>query len=612
MNVRHDSPISKELTHINDALASILHAQPVELSFGAETSLADDLVVCGILGGKNVGKSTLINALARDDVSVDPEGASEGTDRPVLFYHADMKYEVLARLHAVERVTPMIFQEHRAEAVRNVVLMDLPDFDSEFLDHLRIVQAVVPLLDRVLWVLTPRKIGDRAWVELLPRVIKDARNVHCVLNKIDELLTDAEPFDGGQGRSAKSFWEAHEQWMTEAMTAAGFPPSGEHRFMIAAGYPQADAFVKNVAELWDDPAWSRYADDRPIVEEIARRAESETNRLRQTVLGPVTVESAQQLKQANRDREAAVHVARITDHFQLDGVLQRLANACDPDYVWQILHESLGAEYSRDVARSLEMHMRSESELADGVLERRIHRWPLLRLVYWPFGWLSRVLGRRAAASPKRVDTAPADATDQAGQPLIDRVSTFRSRLLADHSPILRQLDLEREIPDERTLARSARSAIGRLATRLDQHMMEDVAARDRKPGFFRKSLLWLVFLWFPILQPMFDGALEIVLLDSGLSVLQAIHKIVRMLSAPALLLGFSMSLLVCVTLLAAMYVRALRDVRRARLADADESPAVEAVEEALVETLLVPVMGPLEAKLTRLTELRERLKRVA
>ena len=62
---------TQELLAINRELAAQLRMSCAQHSTGAEAALDDNLVVCGILGGKDVGKSTLINALARCSVSVD-------------------------------------------------------------------------------------------------------------------------------------------------------------------------------------------------------------------------------------------------------------------------------------------------------------------------------------------------------------------------------------------------------------------------------------------------------------------------------------------------------------------------------------------------------------
>ena len=47
---------STELERINLDLAALFAREPVELATGANESRGDPLVVCGLLGGKDVGK----------------------------------------------------------------------------------------------------------------------------------------------------------------------------------------------------------------------------------------------------------------------------------------------------------------------------------------------------------------------------------------------------------------------------------------------------------------------------------------------------------------------------------------------------------------------------
>ncbi len=168
--------VSSELNAINRELSRLLHIDPCPFSLGADAALKDELVVCGILGGKDVGKSTLINTLAGTEVSVDSDEVGKGTACPMVYVHEAVQAVAMRRLQEIGQQVPFDLSLHRADSIRSVVLVDLPDFDSDYADHRRIVQRVAPLLDRVLWVQTPRKIGDRMWVELFSDVIKDTQS----------------------------------------------------------------------------------------------------------------------------------------------------------------------------------------------------------------------------------------------------------------------------------------------------------------------------------------------------------------------------------------------------------------------------------------------------
>ena len=84
-------PVAIDLVAINRELAALLHTDAADLPLGAPDPFGDDLVVCGILGGKDVGKSTLINALAQTNVSDASQEIGEGTARPMVYVHEDVR-----------------------------------------------------------------------------------------------------------------------------------------------------------------------------------------------------------------------------------------------------------------------------------------------------------------------------------------------------------------------------------------------------------------------------------------------------------------------------------------------------------------------------------------
>jgi len=643
-----------ELHDINRELADLLRVEPAELSVGADMSLQDDLIICGILGGKDVGKSTLINALAKNQVSVDQAEIGKGTERPMAYVHEAAQDQVRDRLQSIDRRVPLDVTAHDAEAIRNVVLVDLPDFDSEFKDHLGIVRTVAPLLDRILWVVTPRKIGDRAWVRMLHDFVKDPGNVHCVLNKVDELLADAEPFDypvricgrnlpgpdrepartsaveentARRGTPAERFWSAQQDWMCQVVESSGCPQTKDHRFLTAAAFPTVERFVERVGILWNDPDWSTYADDRETVVQIARLATEQLDRLRSCVHAPVSSQQGQVIKGANRKREQEANVARIERHYDLTRAVEQLAQACDPKHLQHVLNEAMGPEYTAAVEAALQTHFRPDTALADELLEYRVEQWPLLRLVYWPFGWLSRVVGRRVAPLSSTNDPRPGssaggshprlagtDAWDAGGPGtpmLAARIELMRSRILADHAVIAHRMDLESELPETAVLKEHVRSEARTLVPRLEARLIESIREADGRPSILGKMALWLVLLWFPFLQPVLAGLLEIFAEGGSLQLAHGLYRIVSALSAVHLLSGFAVVAGIYVGLLAAMYARALRAVRTARHRQDQSSPVAQAVDGILVSHVAVPLVRPFQHRWERISALQARLAAV-
>ena len=172
-----------------------LRAQAEELS-DRLASLEGSFLTVGLLGGTGVGKSTLMNALAGGPI------ASTSHRRP----HTD---RVLMYRHIVTPVPPTLIEAevpwqeitHEIDRVKQIVLCDLPDFDSLLGAHRQRVLGFLEHLDLLVWVTSPEKYADGRFYEFLNLVPKAARNFSFVLNKGD-LLFEGETQESGYGRLA--------------------------------------------------------------------------------------------------------------------------------------------------------------------------------------------------------------------------------------------------------------------------------------------------------------------------------------------------------------------------------------------------------------------------
>lgn len=601
-----------ELERINAGLAAMLHTPPAELAAGSDQAMRDELVVCGILGGKDVGKSTLINALAGQVVSADLAEAGHGTEGPIAYVHEQATAGVQRRLGPAARLATVQLAAHQIDAIRNVVLVDLPDFDSSFDGHAELVASLAPVLDRVLWVQSPRKLGDRAWVRLCGEVVKAVPNVYCVLNKVDELLADErlageDPSMAAANAEARAqrFWRAQHAWVSETISAAGYDCPADRQFLMSAAFGPTNSFVEEVGRRWGDSSWSRYADDRPTVEGIAALAREELETLRARVLGPVGVDEIRRAKEANRNAEWAAGIARLRTHYDLDRLLESLDIACGEESLVEAFDESCGPGYVATVAAALERRLRSDEELADELLSMRVQRWPLLRLVYWPLGWLARFGGRRASSRirPAVSVEEESDAFLVAGRALDARLELARARVLADQAVLVKRLRLEPEFPASQELTANARSAARALVPAVERRMLDELGEPGPRAGKLGRAALWLVLLWFPLLQPMLKGGLEMYLAHTRPSVLRGVYAIVTTLSAGHLLASLGVVALVYVAILAGMHVRAFGAVRRWRQETVIELLTDE-VENLLLEKGLAPLLKPFHRCRARLVGL--------
>lgn len=115
--------------------------------------LGDTLVVA-LAGGTGSGKSSLLNALAGEEVS-EPGAKRPTTAQPVAWMPANPE-PGLVRLLDDLGVDRRVGQTEHPD----LAILDLPDIDSVIEDNRLTVERLVPLVDAVVWVVDPEKYKD--------------------------------------------------------------------------------------------------------------------------------------------------------------------------------------------------------------------------------------------------------------------------------------------------------------------------------------------------------------------------------------------------------------------------------------------------------------------
>lgn len=159
--------------------------EPVALSVESvrlRLSYPDDLLVAALAGGTGSGKSSLLNAIVGDEIA-DVGGVRPTTDEPLAAVSQ-------RRAAAVDGyLTSIGVSRRRAVDLPDwLCLIDLPDTDSVEVDHRLTVEALLPRLDVVVWVVDPEKYRDTAFHDRYIGPLADYESQFAfVLNQADRL-----------------------------------------------------------------------------------------------------------------------------------------------------------------------------------------------------------------------------------------------------------------------------------------------------------------------------------------------------------------------------------------------------------------------------------------
>lgn len=144
----------------------------------------EDILVVALAGGTGSGKSSLFNAFCGEEL-VDVGGVRPTTSLPAAAVPAAVGSAMDGYLDSLG-----VEQRHSYQGT-TICLLDLPDTDSVETEHRHRVDAVLPLVDLVVWVTDPEKYRDaRLHHEYLKPMSAYAGQFLVVLNQVDRLQPD--------------------------------------------------------------------------------------------------------------------------------------------------------------------------------------------------------------------------------------------------------------------------------------------------------------------------------------------------------------------------------------------------------------------------------------
>ncbi|MGD1276363.1 MAG: GTPase domain-containing protein [Tepidisphaeraceae bacterium] len=445
--------------------------------------IEEPMYLVGLIGGKDVGKSAMVNALVGEKIT-EESSYGPGTQDVVAYVHQSCQ---AAAAQLLEREVPGRYRivTHDQQRLSHQALLDLPDIDSRFADHLQITCKMLRHMLFPVWMQSVEKYADARPQQLLAKVASgnDPKNFLFCLNKVDQLPAG--------GAVAPELQEDYARRVASVLSLST-PP---RVFMVSAIRP-AD---------FDLP-------------ELARQLRREKS--------PQTVAESRQLADRRRQRSLLAWL----DEQDLPGRAQRL-NRLD-QAAGELLAERLGEPIVETATGAMLDDPAYLRLMSDGLFSRRVARWPIVNVLHAALLPLRLVAGGGPSAGAE----ALVDAHLPSGKVATLIQSAFAQ--LHQSDPAVASLFGGRKLWDRM----DAEAAEGRLRLELIEtihHQRQAILSKySGKSAIFAPAMRLVLtlgaLLWFPLIQPIVQTLLTA---SSPLKTLRdAAILLVQLLSTTALL----------------------------------------------------------------------------
>ncbi len=548
-------PVDQLVTEITAATGAPPPAvMDAEAPIPADTE--GELYYVGLIGGKDVGKTSLVNAIAGTTIA-EPTGHGEGTRVATAYAHAAAADQVRRKLGDISIVT------HEVESLRRQVLLDLPDIDSKYADHIALTRRMLRHMLFPIWVQSVEKYADQRPQQLLKQVAEgnDPANFLFVLNKVDQLI-DREGLQAA-GELAEDY-----------STRIG-------RLLKLATPPEVMLVSAKRAEEYDLPMLRRTLGVQRTTRQVTQSRQLAARRRMRTI--------ADWMESQNLSARATAAQRLLDDAGDLVG-------------------ERLGIPVLEEALPRLEQDAGHRLGLAEPAVRERLKAWPIVNLIDAAAAPI--ILLVRKNLAPAGGDTAAIENyLAEAGRSVSKNVQAVFAQLNNAY-PDFGRLYSNRRLWEPPAAESAAADLRRRLQNALDRQRLE-VAERFSPPGWLA-PVRWLLTvgaaLWFILLQPIADVALDMSQFDAG----DLLEQAVELLSAEMLLTNVGFVLIYLLVLWGVLRFNTYRRVaawRRRMMRRDGDNPATSLAGQTV--EWMQSLLTPLERRHAELSDLATRAAHV-
>ncbi len=461
----------------------------------------ESFYMVGLIGGKDVGKSALVNALVGKTITqVTSHGA--GTEIAIAYAHRSQE-AALRQLLDREVAGQYRVIAHDLPNLRRQVLLDLPDIDSKYAAHLQVTRAMLRYMLYPVWVSSVEKYADQQPQQMLARVAEGntPQNFVFCLTKADQ-LSGMVAAGAAFGRSTAAV-TSDDNLQIDSQSNG---PDGDSESASAALDELRDDYARRVQKTL-----SLGQPPRVFLVSSRHPDQFDMTALRQLVCQQRSDQVVRESKQLATARQDGALLTWL-DSQQLPIRAQRLENLQrDAE---ELIATRIGRPLLDRIVPGILDDPGTRMAIADEILQERVARWPVVNLVHTllqPVFLLIRSAVSRNAVMMQSADGLVDACVKESGESFEILIQTTFAQL-RQQQPIVASLYGQNKLWESMPAELAAGTLHRGLADTVQRQRQSarDLGASSRR--MLLAPIRWLLtigaLLWFPFIQPILAAAL--------------------------------------------------------------------------------------------------------